>query len=100
GLRDLRAGDPRESAQVHRHWLHRAPRDPRVLGWRLIEGLPRTVAMRFDDLTKASVKPTMAHFFYMDENDPTKVIRWMVRVGPAGFCTSSRCLNSPPSPNS
>ncbi|HKA90147.1 MAG TPA: hypothetical protein VKE22_20945 [Haliangiales bacterium] len=41
--------------------------------------------MRFDDLTKASVKPTMAHFFYMDENDPTKVIRWMGAVGPAGF---------------
>jgi hypothetical protein len=27
----------------------------------------------------------MAHFFYMDEKDPTKVKRWIGSVGPTGF---------------
>jgi hypothetical protein len=41
--------------------------------------------MKFDDPSLNTVKPTMAHFFYMDERDPTKVIRWMGAVGPTGF---------------
>ena len=43
------------------------------------------VAMRFDDPNIAPVRPTMAHFFYMDEKDPTKVKRWIGAVGPTGF---------------
>jgi hypothetical protein len=43
------------------------------------------VTMKFDDPSMNTVKPTMAHFFYMDERDPTKVIRWMGAVGPTGF---------------
>jgi hypothetical protein len=31
------------------------------------------------------VHPTMAHFFYMDEADPTKVKRWYGAVGPISF---------------
>ena len=44
-----------------------------------------TVAMTFDDPTKKVAKPTMAHFFYMDERDPSKVSRWVGAVGPPGF---------------
>jgi hypothetical protein len=33
------------------------------------------VTMKFDDPSKNTVKPTMAHFFYMDKADPTKVSR-------------------------
>ncbi len=43
------------------------------------------VTMTFDDPGTASVKPTMAHFFYMDPADPTKVVRWVGSVGPTGF---------------
>ena len=44
-----------------------------------------TVRMTFDDPAIASVRPTMTHFFYMDERDPTKVSRWVGSVGPTGF---------------
>jgi len=44
-----------------------------------------TVAMTFDDPGMTPKKPTMAHFFYMDEADPTKVSRWVGAVGPVGF---------------
>jgi hypothetical protein len=43
------------------------------------------VTMKFDDPSMHTAKPTMAHFFYMDEADPTKVVRWMGAVGPTGF---------------
>lgn len=41
--------------------------------------------MRFDDPGIAPVRPTMAHFFYMDEKDPSKVKHWIGAVGPTGF---------------
>ena len=44
-----------------------------------------TVAMTFDDPAMTPKKPTMAHFFYMDKADPTKVSRWVGAVGPVGF---------------
>ncbi len=31
------------------------------------------------------VQPTMTHFFYMDETDPSKVKRWYGAVGPVAF---------------
>ena len=43
------------------------------------------VSMRFDDPNTAPVRPTMAHFFYMDEKDSTKVKHWIGVVGPTGF---------------
>lgn len=43
------------------------------------------VTMKFDDKSIPTVKPSMAHFFYMDESDPSKVIRWIGAVGPTGF---------------
>ena len=43
------------------------------------------VTMVFDDQAIATVKPTMQHFFYMDEKDPGKVIAWYGSVGPTGF---------------
>jgi hypothetical protein len=43
------------------------------------------VAMTFDDPNVAAVRPSMTHFFYMDETDPTKVKRWVGAVGPTGF---------------
>jgi hypothetical protein len=43
------------------------------------------VTMKFDDPSTKTVMPTMAHFFYMDKADPSKVIRWMGAVGPTGF---------------
>ena len=43
------------------------------------------VGMRFDDPAEAPVRPTMAHFFYMDPADPTKVKRWIGAVGPIAF---------------
>ena len=43
------------------------------------------VTMVFDDQAIATVKPTMQHFFYMDEKDPAKVIAWYGSVGPTGF---------------
>ena len=41
--------------------------------------------LQFDDPKNAPVRPTMAHFFYMDPADPTKVIKWIGAVGPTGF---------------
>ncbi len=41
------------------------------------------VTMIPDDKTKPTVRPSMAHFFYMDEADPSKVSRWIGAVGPA-----------------
>ena len=32
-----------------------------------------------------AVHPTMTHFFYMDQEDNTKVRRWVGAVGPVGF---------------
>ncbi len=43
------------------------------------------VTMKFDDPAMNIVKPSMAHFFYMDEADPSKVSRWIGAVGPTGF---------------
>ena len=43
------------------------------------------VTMVFDDKGIPTVKPTMQHFFYMDEKDPTKVKAWYGSVGPTGF---------------
>ena len=43
------------------------------------------VTMKFDDPSMKTVKPTMAHFFYMDKKDPSKVSRWMGAVGPTSF---------------
>ena len=44
-----------------------------------------TVTMTPDDLGQTTVKPTMIHFFYMDEADPAKVKRWHGAVGPVAF---------------
>ena len=44
-----------------------------------------TVTMTPDDNTQPVVHPTMTHFFYMDETDPTKVRRWCGAVGPVAF---------------
>jgi hypothetical protein len=44
-----------------------------------------TVTMTFDDPKLPQVKPTMTHFFYMDQADPTKVKHWYGSVGPTGF---------------
>jgi len=44
-----------------------------------------TVTMTPDDKSQPVVRPTMAHFFYMDEADPTKVKRWLGAVGPVQF---------------
>lgn len=43
------------------------------------------VTMTPDDRSKPVVRPVMTHFFYMDEQDPTKVRRWVGSVGPVGF---------------
>ena len=43
------------------------------------------VGMTFDDPNVAAARPTMAHFFYMDPADPSKVTRWIGAVGPTGF---------------
>ena len=43
------------------------------------------VAMTFDDPDLPPVRPTMTHFFYMDDGEPTKVKRWVGSVGPTGF---------------
>ncbi|MGC1778300.1 MAG: nuclear transport factor 2 family protein [Xanthobacteraceae bacterium] len=44
-----------------------------------------TVGMKFDNPGTKGVTPTMSHFFYMDRDDPTKVIRWVGAVGPTAF---------------
>ena len=43
------------------------------------------VRMTFDDKSLPVVRPTMTHFFYMDQNDPTRVSRWLGAVGPTEF---------------
>jgi hypothetical protein len=43
------------------------------------------VGMKFDDPSIKPVRPTMTHFFYMDEKDPNKVKHWIGSVGPTGF---------------
>lgn len=43
------------------------------------------VDMKFYDPSLKPVRPTMTHFFYMDERDPTKVKHWIGSVGPTGF---------------
>ena len=43
------------------------------------------VGMKFDDPSIKPVRPTMTHFFYMDEKDSTKVKLWIGSVGPTGF---------------
>jgi len=43
-----------------------------------------TVAMT-PDAGGATVYPTMTHFFYMDERDPSKVKHWYGAVGPVSF---------------
>jgi hypothetical protein len=43
------------------------------------------VTMTFDDANIAPVMPTMTHFFYMDEAEPSKVAKWIGSVGPTGF---------------
>jgi len=43
------------------------------------------VTMTPDDRARPAVKPTMSHFFYMDERNPSKVIHWIGAVGPVGF---------------
>jgi hypothetical protein len=43
------------------------------------------VTMRPDDPGKPVVKPVMCHFFYMDEEQPAKVRRWIGAVGPVAF---------------
>jgi len=46
--------------------------------------------MKFDDPSMETVKPTMTHFFYMDEADPSKVSRWVGSVGPTGSSAIKR----------
>lgn len=43
------------------------------------------VTMKFNDPGIPTVRPTMQHFFYMDDNDPAKVIAWYGSVGPTAF---------------
>jgi len=43
------------------------------------------VTMTFDGPSIATARPTMTHFFYMDEAEPTKVVLWKGAVGPTEF---------------
>ena len=43
------------------------------------------VGMTFDDPGITPKKPSMVHFFYMDQADPSKVSRWIGAVGPVAF---------------
>jgi hypothetical protein len=43
------------------------------------------VTMTPNDANKPAVKPSMSHFWYMDEKDPTKVRHWIGAVGPVQF---------------
>jgi len=43
------------------------------------------VTMNFDDPSMKTVKPSMAHFFYMDQTDSSKVSHWIGSVGPTAF---------------
>lgn len=45
----------------------------------------RGVVTMTPDAGGVPVYPTMTHFFYMDEKDPTKVARWHGAVGPVSF---------------
>ncbi len=51
----------------------------------LLKIFHRKVTMIFDNPATPAVKPTMTHFFYMDEANPSKVRRWIGSVGPTGF---------------
>jgi hypothetical protein len=44
-----------------------------------------TVTMTPDDKSEPVVRPVMTHFFYMDEQNPSKVRRWIGSVGPTQF---------------
>jgi hypothetical protein len=50
-----------------------------------LKGFRGIVTMTPNDKGQPVVKPTMAHFFYMDEANTTKVSRWIGAVGPAAF---------------
>jgi len=52
---------------------------------KLLKVFRGTVTMTPDDKSKPVVKPTMTHFFYMDERDPSKVRSWFGSVGPIQF---------------
>ncbi|HEX4164408.1 MAG TPA: hypothetical protein VHZ55_02960 [Bryobacteraceae bacterium] len=43
------------------------------------------VTMTPNDKSKPVVRPVMTHFFYMDEEDDTKVRSWVGSVGPVQF---------------
>ena len=43
------------------------------------------VTMTPNDHSKPAVQPVMTHFFYMDQNDHTKVKHWYGAVGPIAF---------------
>ena len=43
------------------------------------------VTMKFDNPAIKTTRPTMTHFFYMDQVDPTKVALWKGSVGPTEF---------------
>lgn len=43
------------------------------------------VTMTPDDKSKPVVHPSMAHFFYMDKEDSSKVSHWYGAVGPVSF---------------
>jgi hypothetical protein len=44
-----------------------------------------TVTMTPDAAGQPVVRPTMTHFFYMDEKEPAKVKHWCGAVGPVAF---------------
>ena len=43
------------------------------------------VTMTPNDPAQRPVRPAMTHFFYMDEEDPSKVAHWYGSVGPVQF---------------
>lgn len=51
----------------------------------LIKVFHGKVGMTFDDPGLPVVRPTMVHFFYMDERDTARVSRWIGAVGPTAF---------------
>jgi hypothetical protein len=50
-----------------------------------LPGMREAHSMTPDDKSRPVVKPVMTHFFYMDEDDPTKVRSWFGAVGPIQF---------------
>jgi len=44
-----------------------------------------TVTMTPDAVGQPVVRPTMTHFFYMDDKEPAKVKHWYGAVGPVAF---------------